>query len=85
MTVRPRAYISVGKGRWTFPHSVKRPRYGIPLPYAAMVQAAEGTMPDKVALVIFVTAMIALVVCGCVLTRKPTKAPKPKSIPPSAA
>ena len=46
-----------------------------------MVQAAEGTMPDKVALVIFVTAMIALVVCGCVLTRKPTKAPKPKSIP----
>jgi len=50
-----------------------------------MVQAAEGTMPDKVALVIFVTAMIALVVCGCILTRKPTKAPKPKSIPPSAA
>jgi len=42
-------------------------------------------MPDKVALGIFVTAMIALVVCGCIHTRKPTNASKPKSIPPSAA
>jgi hypothetical protein len=33
-------------------------------------------MPDKVALGIFLAAMITLVVCGCILTRKPTKAPK---------
>jgi hypothetical protein len=57
--------------RWIFPHSVKRPRYGIPLLYAAMVQATESTMPDKVALGIFMAVMIALVVCGRVLTRKP--------------
>jgi hypothetical protein len=30
-------------------------------------------MLDKVALGIFLAAMIALVVCGCILTRKPRK------------
>jgi hypothetical protein len=30
-------------------------------------------MPDKVALGIFLAGVIALVVYGCILTRKPTK------------
>jgi hypothetical protein len=41
-------------------------------------------MPDQVALGIFVVAMIALVFCGCILTRKP-KTPKPESTPPPTA
>ena len=32
-------------------------------------------MMQQVQLGIFVAAMIALVVCGCILTRKPEKAP----------
>jgi hypothetical protein len=35
-------------------------------------------MMDKVYLGIFLAAMIALVVCGCVLTRRPTKKPPSK-------
>jgi hypothetical protein len=31
-------------------------------------------------LAIFVTAMTALVVCGCILTRKPTKKPESKTL-----
>jgi hypothetical protein len=42
-------------------------------------------MPDKVALGIFVAAMIALIVCGCIFTRKPRKGPKPESTSPPAA
>jgi hypothetical protein len=33
-----------------------------------MVWATEGTMLDKVELGIFVAAMIALIVCGCIFT-----------------
>jgi hypothetical protein len=35
--------------------------------------ATENTMMQQVQLGIFVAAMIALVVCGCILTRKPKK------------
>jgi len=34
-------------------------------------------MSDKVELGIFFAVMIALVVCGCVFTRKPTQKPPP--------
>jgi hypothetical protein len=47
--------------------------------------ATENTMPDKVALGIFVATMIAFVICGCILTRKPRKGPNPESTRPPAA
>jgi hypothetical protein len=48
--------------------------------------ATESTVLDKVALGIFLAAMIALVVCGCILTRKPRKGRETKEpTPPSAA
>jgi hypothetical protein len=51
-----------------------------------MAWATEGTMLDKVALGIFLAAMIALVVCGCIFTRKPRKSPENKeTAPPPAA
>jgi hypothetical protein len=40
-------------------------------------------MLDKVALGIFVIAMIALVVCGCILTRKPKTLKPDSSVPPA--
>jgi hypothetical protein len=33
---------------------------------------------------IFAAAMIALVVCGCILTRKPTKKPSTETLRPAA-
>jgi hypothetical protein len=50
-----------------------------------MVHATESTMLDKMALGIFVAAMIALVVCGCILTRKPGKTAKSSPSEPSNA
>jgi hypothetical protein len=48
--------------------------------------ATESTMLDKVALGIFLAAMIALLVCGCILTRKPRKGREAKepTLPPAA-
>jgi hypothetical protein len=59
--------------------SVKRPPYDDALLYAAMLWATEGTTLDKLELGIFAAAMIALIVCGCIFTRKP-KAPKPPHV-----
>jgi hypothetical protein len=41
-------------------------------------------MPDKVALGIFLVVMIALLVCGCILTRKPRKGRDAKEPPREA-
>jgi len=35
--------------------------------------ATENTTMQQAQLAIFLAAMIALVVCGCIFTRKPTK------------
>src|SRR5437667_31084 len=42
---------------------------------ASWCWAMENTMIDKVELRIFLAAMVALVVCGCIFARKPTKSP----------
>jgi len=41
--------------------------------------ATENAMIDKVELGAFVAAMIALIVCGCIFTRRPTKKPPSKT------
>ena len=40
-------------------------------------------MSDKAELGIFLAAMIAFIVCGCILTRKPTKKPARETLRPA--
>jgi hypothetical protein len=47
-----------------------------------VVSATEdATMPQIMQLVLGVVAMVALVVCGCIMTRKPTKKSPTKTVP----
>jgi hypothetical protein len=45
--------------------------------------ATENTTMQHLQLGIFAAAMIAFVVCGCILTRKPTKKPSAETLRPA--
>jgi hypothetical protein len=45
----------------------------------------EDTMPQLMQLGLFFAALAAFVVCGCILTRKPTKRPPTETMRPAVA
>ena len=45
--------------------------------------ATENTTMQQLQLGIFVAAMIAIVVCGCIFTRKPRKKPPTETLRPA--
>jgi hypothetical protein len=47
-----------------------------------VVSREENTTMQHLQLEIFAAAMIAFVVCGCIMTRKPTKKPSTETLRP---